>query len=129
MFDSFFQSLCMNEDLDFESIEQKSYSDYPEAVRNNAKRVLKYVEENGWGPCGTDVGKQRANQLAKKEALSADVVSRMAQFNRHRKNGKLDADKKDTPWKDNGHVAWLLWGGDEGVDWAMKKADELRSKE
>jgi hypothetical protein len=52
----------------------------------------------------------------------------MAQFNRHRKNGKLDADKKDTPWKDNGHVAWLLWGGDEGVDWAMKKADEIRNE-
>ena len=32
---------------------QDSYSDYPDSVKNNAKAVLKYVEENGWGSCGT----------------------------------------------------------------------------
>jgi hypothetical protein len=53
----------------------------------------------------------------------------MSAFNRHRKNSKIDPEFKDTPWKDKGYVAWLIWGGDEGVDWAMKKADELRSKE
>ncbi len=29
------------------------------------KIALRWAEENGWGSCGTDVGKQRANQLAK----------------------------------------------------------------
>jgi hypothetical protein len=48
----------------------ESYSDYPDAVKNNAKAVLDYVEENGWGSCGTPVGKVRANQLAKGEAIS-----------------------------------------------------------
>ena len=38
---------------------------------------------------------------------------------------KVSAENKDTPWKDNGHVAWLIWGGDEGVDWAIKKMEEL----
>ena len=51
-------------------LSEKSYSDYPEAVKNNARRVLEYVEENGWGSCGTPVGKQRANQLANGEAIS-----------------------------------------------------------
>jgi hypothetical protein len=53
----------------------------------------------------------------------------MAQFNRHRKNSKIAPEHKSEPWKDNGYVAFLIWGGDEGVDWAMKKMDEIRKKE
>ena len=51
-----------------EEVELKSFSDYPDSVKNNAKRALKWAEENGWGSCGTGVGKQRANQLANGEA-------------------------------------------------------------
>lgn len=110
--------------------EAESYTDYPAAASSNAKKALDWREKYGRDEitAGTPVGWQRANQLAKKEPISADVVSRMAQFNRHRKNSKISADNKDTPWKDKGHVAWLLWGGDEGVDWAMKKADEIRNE-
>ena len=75
---------------------------------------------------GTAVGWQRAHQLAKGEALSEDVVSRMAQFNRHRKNSKIAPEFKDEPWKDRGYVAWLIWGGDEGVNWAMEKMDKIK---
>ncbi len=39
-----------------------SYTDYPEAAKENAKIALRYAEENGWGDCGTAVGKARANQ-------------------------------------------------------------------
>ena len=53
----------------------------------------------------------------------------MASFNRHRKNSKIADEYKDTPWKDRGYVAWLIWGGDEGVDWAMKKSKELNKME
>lgn len=38
-----------------------TYNDYPEAATNNAKRALKYKEENG-STCGTDVGWTRARQ-------------------------------------------------------------------
>jgi hypothetical protein len=109
--------------------EAESYTDYPAAASKNAQKALDWREKYGRDEitAGTPVGWQRANQLAKKEPISADVVSRMAQFNRHRKNSKISADNKDTPWKDKGHVAWLLWGGDEGVDWAMKKVDEIRN--
>jgi hypothetical protein len=34
----------------------ESISDYPDAVKNNAQSVLDYVEQNGWGSCGTEVG-------------------------------------------------------------------------
>jgi hypothetical protein len=53
----------------------------------------------------------------------------MAQFNRHRKNSTIATEFKDEPWKDKGYVAWLIWGGDEGVDWAMQKMKEIEKEE
>jgi len=110
---------------------EDTYTDYPVKASDNAKLAIEWKEKYGREEveAGTAVGWARAHQLAKKEAISADTVMRMASFNRHRKNSKIDPEFKDTPWKDKGYVAWLIWGGDEGVDWAMKKADELRSKE
>lgn len=109
---------------------EETYNDYPEAAKANAKKALDWRDEYGRDEvtAGTPVGWQRANQLAKGEKLSRDVISRMAQFNRHRKNSKIDPELKSTPWKDNGYVAWLIWGGDEGVDWAIKKIAEIDEK-
>ena len=103
------------------------FADYPAAASKNAKKAIEWKEKYGRDEVqgGTEVGWQRAHQLAKGEAVSRDVLGRMAAFNRHRKNSKISAEHKDTPWKDNGHVAWLIWGGDEGVDWAIKKMEEL----
>jgi HK97 family phage prohead protease len=112
----------MNEDLDFESIEQKSYSDYPEAVRNNAKRVLKYVEENGWGPCGTDVGKQRANQLAKGEPVSVDTIKRMYSYlSRH----EVDLQSSSSYDDGCGLLMYDAWGGKAALSWSRSKLREL----
>ena len=106
---------------------EDKFSDYPKAASKNAKKAIEWKEKHGRDEVqgGTEVGWQRAHQLAKGEAVSRDVLGRMSAFNRHRKNSKISAENKDTPWKDNGHVAWLIWGGDEGVDWAIKKMDEL----
>ncbi len=57
---------------------QDSYSDYPDSVKNNARKVLNWTEENGWGDCGTPVGKQRANQLANGEPISFETIKRIA---------------------------------------------------
>ena len=35
---------------------------------------------------------------------------------------------KDTPWKDRGYVAWNLWGGTSGVNWAIKKMESIRNE-
>ena len=112
--------------------EQKNegYNDYPQSASNNAKRMIEWKEKHGDEvKGGTAVGWQRASQLAKRESLSRDVVSRMAQFNRHRKNATVDPKYKDTPWKDNGYVAWNLWGGTSGVNWAIKKMESIRNNE
>ena len=109
---------------------EETYNDYPAAAKANAKKALDWRDEYGRDEvtAGTPVGWQRANQLAKGEKLSRDVISRMAQFNRHRKNSEIAPEYKSTPWKDNGYVAWLIWGGDEGVDWAIKKIKEIDEK-
>ena len=101
------------------SEELKSYSDYPEAARNNAKRALKWAEENGWGSCLEATGKRRANQLANGEAITRDTIARMASFKRHQQH-------KDVPYSEGcGGLAWDSWGGSAGVNWAISKLKEI----
>ena len=45
----------------------KTWSDYPDAVSNNAKRGIELNEKVG-NKCATQVGKVRAQQLAKGES-------------------------------------------------------------
>jgi hypothetical protein len=99
--------------------EMESYSDYPMEATNNAKRALKWADENGWGDCGTPVGKQRANQLASRQSISEETISRMASFARHRQH-------KDVPYeKGCGGLMWDAWGGTAGVEWAQRKLDQI----
>jgi hypothetical protein len=102
---------------------EESYTDYPEQASENAKIALRYAEENGWGECGTDVGKQRANQLAKREPISRDTIARMAAFERHRQTS--DKELGDGC----GRLMWLAWGGDAGVEWAERKLESIDKKE
>jgi len=109
---------------------KESFNDYPQAATNNARRMIEWREKYGRDVVkgGTEVGWQRASQLAKREKLSVDVISRMAQFNRHRENAEINPKFKDEPWKDNGYVAWNLWGGSAGVDWAIRKMKKIRGE-
>ena len=107
----------------------ETYNDYPESVKNNAKKVLKWREEHGDEVKGmTRVGWTRANQLSKGENISRSTISRMASFKRHQKNAEVSAEFKSTPWKDRGYVAWLGWGGTSGVNWAIKKLESIDNK-
>jgi hypothetical protein len=100
----------------------ESYSDYPESVKNNAKAVLKYVEENGWGSCGTSVGKIRANQLANGEPISEDTIKRMYSYlSRHA--GDLDSSKG---YGDGcGKLMYDSWGGKSALSWAESKVKQF----
>ena len=104
------------------NVNLESYTDYPKAASKNAQTALNYAEKNGWGSCGTSVGKQRANQLAKGEAISEETISRMAAFERHRQNS--DKELGDGC----GRLMWLAWGGDEGIEWAQRKLKQIRNK-
>jgi hypothetical protein len=99
-------------------VELKSYSDYPQAARNNAKRALKYKKENG-SSCGTSVGWTRASQLASGAALSRSTIARMASFKRHQQN-------KDVPYSEGcGGIMWDCWGGSAGINWAISKLKQI----
>jgi hypothetical protein len=99
----------------------ESYTDYPQAATDNAKRALKYAEENGWGSCGTPVGKARANQLANREPLTRDTIARMASFKRHQQHANVPYDKGC------GGLMWDAWGGTEGIEWAIRKLKEIEN--
>lgn len=101
-------------------IKNETYSDYPKAAQENAKIALRWAEENGWGDCGTPVGKARANQLAKGEAISEDTISRMASFERHRQSSERDLGDGC------GRLMWLAWGGDAGIEWAQRKLEQIK---
>ena len=101
----------------------QSYTDYPLAATENAKRALDWAEKNGWGDCGTAVGKNRANQLASRQSISEETIARMASFARHRQN-------KDVPYdKGCGGLMWDAWGGTEGIEWASRKLERIRTEQ
>ena len=100
----------------------ETYNDYPKAASENAKIALRWAEENGWGSCGTPVGKTRANQLANGENISRDTIARMSAFERHRQNSNKELGDGC------GRLMWYSWGGDEGIEWAKRKLKEIDSK-
>lgn len=100
---------------------EESYNDYPQAASDNAKRAIKWKEEKG-SDCGTQVGWTRARQLANRENISRDTIARMASFKRHQQN-------KDVPYDEGcGGIMWDAWGGTEGVEWAIRKLDQIEKK-
>ena len=83
------------------------------------KELLEWAEKNGWGSCGEATGKQRANQLANREPISEETISRMASFKRHQQH-------KDVPYSEGcGGLMWDAWGGDAGINWASRKLKEI----
>jgi hypothetical protein len=102
--------------------EFESVSDYPDSVKNNAKAVLKYVEENGWGSCGTEVGKIRANQLANGEPISLDTVQRMYSYlSRH----AVDLESSKGYGDGCGKLMYDSWGGKSALSWAESKLNDF----
>jgi|TARA_Y100000015_G_scaffold29555_1_gene28908 hypothetical protein len=93
---------------------EETFNDYPESASNNAKKAIKYKEENNID-CGTRVGWTRARQLANKEKISWETIGRMASFKRHQQN-------KDVPYSEGcGGIMWDAWGGTSGINWAIEK--------
>ena len=106
------------EAIKFNVEQMESHTDYPDSVKNNAKAVLKWVEENGWGSCGTPVGKTRVNQLAKGEPISEDTIKRMYSYlSRH----KVDLQSSKGYGDGCGKLMYDSWGGLSALSWAESK--------
>jgi len=96
----------------------ESYTDYPDAVKNNAKRGIELNEKNG-NKCATQTGKVRAQQLANGEPVSLETVKRMASY---LSRAAEYYDEGDT--SACGTISYLLWGGKAGLRWAESKLKE-----
>jgi len=103
------------------------YNNYPEAATNNAKRALDHREKHG-SDCGTPVGWQRANQLAKRETISKDTLVRTFSFLSRAKvydQGKyFDEDQKEIC----GSIMYDAWGGDAMLRWAKSTIEKMEDK-
>lgn len=97
-----------------------------------AERGLRLRAEFNRG--GTEIGVARATQLKNREVLSPSTVRRMnSYFARHAVDRAPGWDDPEDP--SAGFIAWLLWGGDPGRDWAerivgrMERADEEKASD
>jgi len=103
----------------------------PAGARAAARRAIRWKEKYGDKvKGGTQVGWTRAGQLARGESLSRETVARMVSFfARHKGNETVDSKFKGEPWMDNGHVAWLIWGGDAAASWSRNIMDRLEKRQ
>ena len=100
----------------------ESYSDYPESVRNNAKRGIKLNEAVG-NKCATQVGKVRAQQLANGEPVSEKTIKRMYSYLSRAEVYYEQGDKESC-----GYISYLLWGGKSAKTWAESKLKQIENK-
>lgn len=106
----------------------------PQSAVNNAKRGLKLREKWGRGGLspsearkqGIDSGVTRAKKISS-GSVSRHDVRRMSAFNRHRKN-YAPSKKKPDGGPTAGTIAWLLWGGTSGVDWAKRLSATMNAE-
>jgi len=96
-----------------------SYDDYPESVRNNAKRGIELNEAVN-NKCATQVGKVRAQQLAKGEKISEETIKRMASYLARAEVYYEAGDKESC-----GYISYLLWGGKSAKTWAESKLNQI----
>lgn len=91
----------------------------PKGVQEAAQRAVRWIEEGRSGKNFTDVGRDRAYQLAGGEQVSDDVARRMQQyFARHEvDSGAQGWSPGEDGFPSPGRVAWDAWGGDPGRRW------------
>ena len=106
----------------------------PASAVANAKRGLTLRKEFGRGGLspseakaqGIDSGVTRARKIASGKVSRHDV-RRMSAFNRHRKNNN-PSKKMPDGGPTAGTIAWLLWGGTSGVNWAKNKSATMNAE-
>jgi HK97 family phage major capsid protein len=96
-----------------------------DSMVSEAERGLAWRQEFGRG--GTEVGIARARDIKNKVDLSPDTIRRMTSFfARHEVDKQAQGFRQgEDGYPSNGRIAWALWGGDAGMAWANRKADQM----
>lgn len=105
----------------------------PQGVQDAARRGLELRREHRRG--GTMIGVARARDLANGRRVSINTIKRMVNyFVRHQKDMTVpkNRDRSAPGYPGAGRIAWLLWGGDSGQQWAntiLERYNREREKE
>lgn len=101
----------------------------PQPVQRAAAKGLELRRAHGRG--GTAVGVARARDLSTGTEVSERTIARMVSyFARHAVDKDAEGSDASGRWGDDdnpsaGYVAWLLWGGDPGREWAEGILEDL----
>lgn len=90
----------------------------PQIIADNAARGLALRAQFRRG--GTEIGVARANELVARKALAPSVIRRMVSYFARHEVDKRGKNYHNAANPSAGHIAWLLWGGDEGRAWALE---------
>lgn len=97
----------------------------PKAVQSAAERGLEMRREHDRG--GTMIGVTRARDLSNGAGISIETIGRMVSFfARHDTPEERAARERDETSPAN--IAWLLWGGDAGREWAKSIWDRAKEE-
>ena len=102
---------------DGKRVELESYNDYPQGVKNNAKKGIELNEKSG-NKCATPVGKVRAQQLAQGRPISLATIKRMHSYLSRAEAVYREKQNDSTAC---GNISYLLWGGLAALGWSKNK--------
>ena len=104
-----------------------SFTDYPQAATDHAKRALKLREEEGTD-CGTPVGWESARIIANREAITAQRLPRVYSFLSRAKTYDQGSFKDKDGKQICGSIMYAAWGGDEMHRWAERKLENMEEE-
>lgn len=103
--------------------EEKFSHTPPAEMAVAAERGLKLRAQFRRG--GTMIGVARAKDIRDRKPLSEKTVRKMVSyFHRHKADKRAD-NFGDDENPSTGYIAWLLWGGDAGQQWAEQHKKAL----
>ena len=102
-------------------VEMESYSDYPQGVKNNAKKGIELNKKSG-NKCATPVGKVRGQSLAQGKPISLSTIKRMHSYLSRAEAVYREKQNDSTAC---GNISYLLWGGLAALGWSKNKLREL----
>jgi HK97 family phage portal protein len=106
---------------------EKSFKSIPNKdMQEEAKRGLMWREEFGRG--GSNPGFARAKQISAGETLSErDILDMYSFFARHEVDKKAEGFRPgEDGYPSNGRIAWSLWGGDAGYEFAKREREKIK---
>ena len=107
--------------IECDEIKMESYSDYPAAVKNNAKKGIELNKKVN-NKCATSVGKIRAQQLAQGKPISKETIKRMYSYLSRAEEYFDPSDNKAC-----GTISFYLWGGLAAKRWSASKLKEFEN--